>query len=220
MKGRMLNNVRIPIRSVRNTTWGVVLLLFGLTGVLDAPVSARDLLPQKEQKETQSGEIEVLALDQSNWKRPQSIFSWVAMARGYETPWDSVGRQGWMTQDAYVKPVDPGVSVFSPDTPVLYIVFEIPPLDAPGKWGAAWFSLSDGKSLSEEPVGTDAMEMDWNEKYGYFELYAPEGGWKKGAYLVKLYFGSPGQQLHAANMVGTMQFTVTDEVERQGMASN
>ena len=165
MKGRMLNNERLPIYSVRNATCGVVLLVSGLMGLLHGQVFARDLLPQKEQKETQVGEIEVLALDQNNWQRPQSIFSWVAMARGYETPWDSVGRQGWMTEDAYVKPVDPGVFVFSPDTPVIYIVFEIPPLDAPGKWGAAWFSLSDGKSVSEEPVGTDAMEMDWNEKY-------------------------------------------------------
>lgn len=175
-------------------------------------LDARELLLPKEQENTQIGEIGTTPLNQKNWTSPQSVFSWIAMARGYETPWDSLGREGWMTQDASIQPIDPGTTVFPPSTPAVYIVFEIPPLDAPGQWGAAWYRLrhSGGGTPSQALVGTDHQEMDWNEKFGYLELRQPPGGWEKGRYLVKLYFGSPGQQLHATNLVGTMEFVISD----------
>ena len=47
-------------------------------------------------------QIELMALDQEHWQRPQSAFKWIAMARGINIPWDTFGRQGWMTDDAYV----------------------------------------------------------------------------------------------------------------------
>lgn len=152
-----------------------------------------------------------MALDQVNWKRPQSVFSWIAMARGYETPWDTVGRPGWMTDDAYVKPVDPGVSEFTPDTEAIYIVFEGQPLDAPGQFAAAWFEIGEGGEVAPEPIGKDVIELEMNQRYGYFIITPPAEGWKPGRYLVKIYYGSPGQELHAANVVGTMQFTITED---------
>ena len=151
-----------------------------------------------------------MALDQVNWNRPQSVFTWIAMARGYETPWDTVGRPGWMTDDAYVKPVDPGVSEFTPDTEEIYIVFEGQPLDAPGQFAAAWFEMGEGDTAAPEPIGTDIIELEMNQRYGYFIITPPPGGWKQGRYLVKIYYGSPGQDLHSVNVVGTMQFTITD----------
>ena len=152
----------------------------------------------------------LMALDQHNWRRPQSAFKWIAMARDIRTPWDTFGRQGWMTDDAYVEPVDPGVSEFSTDTGMFYLVFAVPALDAPSQYRAAWFHMPDGKIHSEEMVGTDALLMEMNEKAGYLEIFKPENGWKKGRYLLKLYFESPGQDLYEPNVIGTMTFTIVD----------
>ena len=150
-----------------------------------------------------------MAFDQVEWNRPQGVFSWITMARGYETPWDSIGRPGWMTiEDAYVKPVDPGISEFSADTDLFYIVFEGQPLDAPGQFAAAWYEMQDGQVTSDIPINKDVIELDMNQRFGYFEIYQPKEGWKPGHYQVKIYYGSPGQELHAGNVIGTMQFTI------------
>ncbi len=152
-----------------------------------------------------------LAFDQVNWNRIQGVFSWITMARGFsDTPWDSSeGRPGWRTmEDAYVRPVDPGVSEFPVETETFYIVFEGQPLDAPAQFAAAWFAMKDGEVVSDTPVDKDVIELDMNQRFGYFEIYQPEEGWTPGNYLVKIYYGSPGQDLHAINVVGTMQFTI------------
>ena len=59
-----------------------------------------------------NSQVELMALDQKNWQHPQSAFKWIAMARGFKVPWDTFGRQGWMTDDAYVDPVDPACPNF------------------------------------------------------------------------------------------------------------
>lgn len=150
-----------------------------------------------------------MAFDQKNWKRPQGVFSWIAMARGYQTPWDSHGRPGWLTDDAYVEPVDPGVSTFTPDTQEIFIVFEGQPLDAPGQFAAAWHPIVDGKPVGEEPLGKDVIELEMNQRYGYFIISPSDERWKPGQYLVTIYYGSPGQALHATNIIGTMTFTIS-----------
>ncbi len=152
-----------------------------------------------------------MAFDQENWNRVQGVFSWITMARGFsDTPWDSSsGRPGWMTmEDAYVKPIDPGVSEFSSDTETFYIVFEGQPLDAPAQFAAAWYEMKDRKVESTTPVDKDVIELDMNQRFGYFEIYAPEKGWQPGDYLVKIFYGSPGQDLHDVNVIGTMKFTI------------
>lgn len=156
------------------------------------------------------GQTKLLALDQTNWQTPQSAFKWIAMARDITTPWDSFGRQGWMTDDAYVQPVDPGVSQFSADTEVFYLVFEVSALDAPSQYRAAWYHVPDGETPAAQLTGTDALFMEMNEKSGYLEIFKPEGGWKTGKYLLKLYFESPGQELYEPNAIGTMTFTITE----------
>ena len=153
----------------------------------------------------------VLALDQKNWKQPQSSFNWVAMARDIKIPWDSHGRQGWLTDDAYVEPVDPGASEFSLNTDVFYIVFSVPGMDAPFQFRAAWYFMPDGKTPESEYSGTDALFLEMNQKAGYLEIFRPEGGWKKGEYLLRLFYESPGQELYDGNIVGTMVFTITDQ---------
>ncbi|MGB0910915.1 MAG: hypothetical protein ACPGYT_11180 [Nitrospirales bacterium] len=154
------------------------------------------------------GEPTDIAFDQVNWKQPQGVFTWIAMARGYDTPWASHGRAGWLTDDATVEPVDPGVSNFPPNTPEIYIVFEGQPLDAPGQFAAAWHPLSDGKKVGDEPLGKDVVELEMNQRFAYFIISPPEDTWKPGKYLVDIYYGSPGQALHAINIIGTMTFTI------------
>ena len=153
---------------------------------------------------------EGLAFDQKNWNRPQGVFSWITMARGYNIPWDSFGRQGWMTDDAYVEPVDPGVSTFPPETPEIFIVFEGQPLDAPGQFAAAWYPLPEGNNPASHPLGQDILELEMNQRYGYFILSPPNQKWEVGQYLVKVYYGSPGQELHETNVVGTMEFSIKE----------
>jgi len=188
----------------------VVIMLLVLAG--NSPVQAGDPFKGSQTRPSQFGDIENQELDQEHWDRPQSVFSWIAMAHGYQTPWDTVGRPGWMNSDAYLKPVDPGVSVFPPDTPEIFIVFEAQPLDAPGQFAAAWFLLKNGKPVSDEPLGRDYIELEMNQKSGYFILSPTTERWEKGDYLVKIYFGAPGQHyLHAINMLGTMKFTISDE---------
>ena len=153
-----------------------------------------------------------LAFDQVNWNRPQGVFTWITMARGYQIPWDSHGRAGWMTDDAYVEPVDPGISTFPSNTPEIYIVFEGQPLDAPGQFAASWYPMAEGKAPSTEPMGKDILELEMNQRFGYFIISPPNEKWAVGTYLVKVYYGSPGQQLHETNVVGTMEFTITDDV--------
>lgn len=173
----------------------------------------RDLIPRPAIQESEGSGVtqaNLMALDQHNWRKPQSAFKWIAMARDIQTPWDTFGRQGWMTDDAYVEPVDPGVSEFSMDTDLFYLVFAVSALDAPSQYRAAWFYMADGQPLSETPVGTDALMMEMNEKAGYLEIFRPEGGWKTGKYLLKLYFESPGQDLYDPNAIGTMTFTIVE----------
>ena len=107
----------------------------------------------KESEGSMNSQIELMALDQKNWRNPQSAFKWIAMARGFKVPWDTFGRQGWMTDDAYVDPVDPGVSEFSADTEIFYLVFAISALDAPSQYRAAWFHMPDGHTPSDRTHG-------------------------------------------------------------------
>ena len=167
------------------------------------------LLPEKEQEVTQFGDLQIPALDQKNWKYPQGMFSWIAMACHWRVPDDKYGRPGWFA-NARILPVKPGVTEFPPSQPAVYVVFEIPALDAPMQMNADWFVLGkEGRPIGKA-MGKDAQFLDMNEGYGYLEVRQPEGGWKPGAYLVKIYISSPGQQIHALSEVGTMQFVISE----------
>jgi len=166
------------------------------------------LLPLKEQEVTQFGDLQIPALDQENWKYPQSMFSWIAMACHWRVPDDKYGRPGWFA-NARILPVNPGVTEFPLTQPAVYVVFEIPALDAPMQMNADWFVLDDNGKPTGKAIGNDAQLMDMNEGYGYLEVRQPDGGWKPGAYLVKIYISSPGQQIHALSQVGTMRFVIS-----------
>lgn len=208
---------RWPIRSATTRWLGYLSLIVGFLfthGMVFQVGAEEGFVPkpavQLHDDSAGDDKLRALALDQTRWKMPQSAFKWIAMASGIKTPWDSFGRQGWMTDDAYVKPVNPGISEFSPDTELFYLVFEVSALDAPSQYRAAWYYMPDGQSYDETVVGTDALMLEMNEKAGYLEVFRPEGGWKKGKYLIKLFFESPGQELYEPQVVGTMKFVITD----------
>lgn len=187
----------------RTATALVFVGLFSSISWADDPFGSSTLAPNKNDM------VKDMAFDQVNWKRPQGVFTWITMATGYDTPWDSLGRPGWMTTgDAYVEPVNPGVSEFPVDTQMFYIVFEAQPLDAPGQFAAAWFRMKDGQVTSNTPVGKDVIELEMNQRSGYFLISKPAEGWEPGKYQVKIFYGSPGQALHAVNVIGTMEFTI------------
>ena len=177
-----------------------------------AVVEGRDLMVPKEQATTEFEPTETPSLDVQEKGVPQSLFTWIKMARGYEVEWDTFGRKGWYTQDPRLKPIAPGTTLFSPDTPAVYIVFEVAPLEDPAQFAAQVFPVgADGKTGARAIV-TDSLEVPGHERYGFLELKKPSEQWPQGKYLVKIYITSLGQQpFHAVNQVGTMRFTVIDQ---------
>lgn len=175
-------------------------------------VEGRDLMVPKEQATTEFEPTETPSMDVQEKGVPQSLFTWIKMARGYEVEWDTFGRKGWYTQDPRLKPIAPGTTLFSSDTPAVYIVFEVAPLEDPAQFAAQVFPVgADGKTGARAIV-TDSLEVPGHERYGFLELKKPSEQWPQGKYLVKIYITPLGQQpFHAVNQVGTMRFTVTDQ---------
>ncbi|HJR77928.1 MAG TPA: hypothetical protein VJ805_13180 [Nitrospiraceae bacterium] len=174
-------------------------------------IAARDLLAPKEQETTEFEPTVAPSLDEQRKGVPQSIFVWIKMAKGYEVEWDSFGRKGWYTQDPRLKPIDPGTTQFTPDTPAIYIVFEVAPLEDPAQFSAQWFLLGENGAGTESPVGRDTLEVPGHERYGFLELKKPAERWSPGTYLVKIFITPLGQQsFHAVNQVGTMRFTISE----------
>jgi hypothetical protein len=181
-------------------------------GLSQGAVEGRDLMVPKEQATTEFEPTETPSLDVQQKGVPQSLFTWIKMARGYDVEWDTFGRKGWFTQDPRLKPIAPGTTVFSPDTPAVYIVFEVAPLEDPAQFAAQVFPVGvDGKT-SDTVIVQDSLEVPGHERYGFLELKKPSSLWPQGKYLVKIYITSLGQQpFHAVNQVGTMRFVVTDQ---------
>lgn len=170
----------------------------------------KELLLPKEQKNTEIGSIQSPSFDRQEKGIPQSLFTWIQLAKGFEVEWDSFGRKGWYTQDPRLKPIEPG-SVFSPGTPTVYIVFEVAPLEDPAQFAVQWFHEQSIGQLSLIPLGKDVLEVPGHERYGYLELKRPGDRWAIGNYVAKIFITPLGQQpFHAVNQVGTLRFTVVD----------
>ena len=187
---------------------GIVSLLGGAVGEADA----RDLVAPKEQSTTEIDPTQSPSFDEQKKGIPQSLFTWIKMAKGYDVEWDSFGRKGWYTQDPRLKPIEP-TSVFTPDTPAIYIVFEVAPLEDPAQFSAQWFHEAVEGKLPDAPMGKDSLEVPGHERYGFLELRRKEEKWPVGKYQVKIFITPLGQQpFHAANQVGTMRFSIVDPV--------
>ena len=181
-------------------------------------VEARDLFAPKEQTTTEADPTQSPSFDEQKKGIPQSLFTWIKMAKGYDVEWDTFGRKGWYTQDPRLKPIEPG-SVFSQDTPAIYIVFESAPLEDPTQFSAQWFLEGEKGVLSSMPLGKDTLEVPGHERYGFLELKKPGDAWDVGAYLVKLFITPLGQQsFHASNQVGTMRFTIVEGAAPTGVS--
>lgn len=203
---------RKDLSAVRRPGWGRGILASALcSGVLVVQVAnAKDLLAPKEQETTEIGSTQSPSFDEQQKGVPQSLFTWIKMAKGYEIEWDTFGRKGWYTQDPRLKPIEPG-SVFTSDVPAVYIVFEVAPLEDPAQFSAQWFLEGKDGMLSTAPIGKDMLEVPGHERYGFLELKKPGDQWAAGNYLVKIFITPLGQQpFHAVNQVGTMRFTIAD----------
>jgi hypothetical protein len=173
-------------------------------------IAARDLVAPKEQTTTEVDPTQSPSFDDQKKGIPQSLFTWIKMAKGYEVEWDSFGRKGWYTQDPRLKPVDP-TTTFTPDTPAIYIVFEVAPLEDPGQFSVQWFKEEDGGKLPDVPLGKDTLEVPGHERYGFLEMKRSGDKWAAGKYLAKIFITPLGQQpFHAANQVGMMRFTIAE----------
>jgi|SRR5215217_3758019 hypothetical protein len=187
--------------------WSVASALCG--GLLAVQLAhAKDFMAPKEQENTEVGSTQSPSFDDQQKGIPQSLFTWIKMAKGYEVEWDTFGRKGWYTQDPRLKPIEPG-SVFAPDTPAVYIIFEVAPLEDPAQFGVQWFLDQEGEGQS--PLGKDVLEVPGHERYGFLELKKPSGKWPIGHYVAKVFITPLGQQpFHAVNQVGTMHFTIAE----------
>ncbi len=194
----------------KQTLGRLLTAVMGATVLLVPVAQAKDLLAPKEQETTEFGSTQSPSFDEQQKGVPQSLFTWIKMAKGYEIEWDSFGRKGWYTQDPRLKPVEPG-SVFTPETPTVYIVFEVAPLEDPAQFGVQWFLEQEGDPPGQTLVGKDVLEVPGHERYGYLELKRPGERWPVGRYVAKLFITPLGQQpFHAVNQVGTMRFSIAD----------
>ena len=192
--------------------WLLVLLILVMSLMASNRWStqARDLVAPKEQATTEIDPTQSPSFDEQKKGIPQSLFTWIKMAKGYDVEWDSFGRKGWYTQDPRLKPIDP-TSVFTPETPAIYIVFEVAPLEDPAQFSAQWFFEGTGGKIADVPMGKDSLEVPGHERYGFLELKKKEDKWPVGKYQVKIFITPLGQQpFHAANQVGTMRFSIVD----------
>ena len=171
---------------------------------------AKDLLPPQEQESTEIGSTQSPSFDYQEKGVPQSLFTWIKMAKGFEVEWDTFGRKGWYTQDPRLKPIEPG-SKFTPEIPAIYIIFEVAPLEDPAQFAVQWYLEQPNGKLNESPLGKDVLQVPGHERYGYLELKRSGERWAVGNYLAKIYITPLGQQpFHAVNQVGTMRFSVAD----------
>lgn len=186
------------------------LLVLGLFSVHEG--MAKDLLAPKEQETTEIGTHLSPSFDRQEKGVPQSLFTWIKLAKGVEVEWDSFGRKGWYTQDPRLKPIEPG-SVFTPETPVVYIVFEVAPLEDPAQFAVQWFQEQPTGQVGFLLLGKDVLEVPGHERYGYLELRRSGDRWAIGSYVAKVFIAPLGQQpFHAVNQVGTLRFTVADSI--------
>ena len=211
--------VALMTKNRRKEAQVLLTVLAGLSVVVCVwqEVEARDLFSPKEQTTTEVNPTQSPSFDEQKEGIPQSLFTWIKMAKGYDIEWDTFGRKGWYTQDPRLKPIEPG-SVFHRDIPAIYIVFESAPLEDPAQFSAQWFLEGETGVLSSVPLGKDTLEVPGHERYGFLELKKPGNVWAVGTYLVKLFITPLGQQsFHAGNQVGTMRFTIVEGSAPAGM---
>ena len=97
------------IKTGRIGTEVLVGVLAGLSVVVCVwqEVEARDLFAPKEQVTTEVDPTQSPSFDEQKKGIPQSLFTWIKMAKGYDIEWDTFGRKGWYTQDPRLKPGGP-----------------------------------------------------------------------------------------------------------------
>ena len=109
---RLMMAPMIETRSIGNQLLASVFAGLSVVVCVWQEVEARDLFAPKEQATTEADPTQSPSFDEQKKGIPQSLFTWIKMAKGYDVEWDTFGRKGWYTQDPRLKPIEPG-SVFS-----------------------------------------------------------------------------------------------------------
>ena len=93
------NCARISLTDPFSSIFGLAMLLFAFVDAFGGRRArkTRALPPRRPRRRVRASvttTTELMALDQENWKRPQSAFKWIAMARDIKVPWDTFGTTG------------------------------------------------------------------------------------------------------------------------------
>ena len=99
-----MNIAGIPTRLRYHWPVACLVVIVSLLHSSGWQVDARDLVAPKEQSTTEIDPTQSPSFDEQKKGIPQSLFTWIKMAKGYDVEWDSFGRKGWYTQDPRLKP--------------------------------------------------------------------------------------------------------------------
>lgn len=150
------------------------------------------------------------SLDQPGQDSLKSKFASMVLAKGFRVEQQTPDRKGPSSLGPRIVPIDPGTSVFTPETPAIYLIFEPAHVMNFVHMVSARFFLENGPGkIAETPLGQDSLRMSWDDRYGLLELRKPSGGWTMGSYVVKIYVCSQGEEVfETAELVGTLTFMI------------
>lgn len=152
------------------------------------------------------------SLDQPGQDSLKSHFASIVLARGYRVEQQSPDQKGPSHLGPRIAPVDPGTSVFTPETQKIYIVFEVSPVKFLGYTvSARTFLENESGKTANTHLAQDSLTMFWDDRYGFLELKKPPGGWTTGSYLVKIYVSQGERVYEGSEFIGTLAFQIAGQ---------
>jgi len=128
---------------------------------------------------------------------PEGIFRSIQFTEGFE---EELG----FRRTHEIVPVNP-TNTFSPDSPAVYIVFQVYPHYNPFQvFGVCYPEQVEGLN-PQKVIAQDTMYLALEDETGYLKLFPPDGGWKPGKYKVQIHIGF---EVNDISLVGTMRFDV------------
>jgi hypothetical protein len=128
---------------------------------------------------------------------PQGMFRSITMSEGFD---EELG----FRRTHEIVPVKP-TDRFRPDTPAVYVVFELHQHYQAFKVFGRCFPEEVAGLDPRTAIGEDSMYIALEDETGYLKLFPPQGGWKLGRYKVEIH---AGEQVNDMSLMGTMRFTI------------
>lgn len=129
---------------------------------------------------------------------PEGMFRSIRTAQGYE-------EEPGFRRTHEIVPVNP-TDTFPPDTPAVYIVFQLHQHYQLFKVFGLCFPESVEGLDPKTVVTRDVMQIVSEDESGYLQLLPPQEGWKPGRYKVEIY---AGEAVNEVTMFGTVRFTIS-----------